>query len=285
MIRIAGILLLTVAFSACAQTRESFESPVGYDLNKPVKYKMPEDLFEISGIAFHEGKADVLYAEQDEDGKIFSLKPGDATAGHVKFAGHGDYEDIAIINNYVIMMRSDGVFYTIPFGEVQQGKAETVKELKGLIPAGEYEGMAANYTADEVYVICKHCGADKKTGGVTGYILKLDATGSLSLDKTFKINTNKIAALSGSKKIRFKPSALTFNKHSKEWFLLSSVNKMLVVTDTAWNIKQVYNLNPALFNQPEGITFDIDNNLYISNEGGNTKYGTVLKFPFGNPKK
>ncbi len=48
---------------------------------------------------------------------------------------------------------------------------------------------------------------------------------------------------------------------------------MLVVTDTAWNIKQVYTLDPALFNQPEGITFDIDNNLYISNEGGNTKIG------------
>jgi hypothetical protein len=285
MTKLSGILLMTIAFSACAQTRESFKSPAGYDLTKPVKYNMPEDLFEVSGIVFHEGNAGMLYAEQDEDGKVYALKPGDATASHVKFAGHGDYEDIAINGNYLIMMRSDGVFYTMPFDQVQQGKADAVRAFSGLIPAGEYEGMAANYGTDEVFVLCKNCGADKKTGSVTGYILKLDASGGLTLDKTFKINTEKIAAQDGGKKMKFRPSALTFNKHLKEWFLLSSVNKMLVVTDTAWNVKQVYTLNPALFNQPEGITFDIDNNLYISNEGGNTKAGTVLKFPFGNPEK
>lgn len=285
MTKVTGILLMTIAFSACAQTKEAYKSPAGYDLTQPVKYDMPEDLFEISGIAFHEGNAGMLYAEQDEDGKVYSLKPGDATATAVKFAGHGDFEDIAISNNYVIVMRSEGTFFTMPFDQVQQGKADQVREFAGLIPKGEYEGMAANYGTDEVFVLCKTCGEDKKTGSVTGYVLKLDATGGLTLDKTFKINTEKIAAAGEGKKTKFRPSALTFNKHSKEWFLLSSVNKMLVVTDTAWNIKQVYTLSPKLFNQPEGITFDIDNNLYISNEGGNTKSGTVLKFPFGNPKK
>lgn len=286
MMRLSGIVLLTLAFTACAKTKENFTSPEGYNLSQPVKYKMPEELFEVSGIAFHEGNAATLYAEQDEDGKIYALKLGDATTTHVKFAGHGDFEDMAITGNYAIVMRSDGVFFTLPFDRVQQGKAEQVKEQAGLIPQGEYEGMAANYNADEVFVLCKNCDADKKTGSVTGYILKLDAaSGSLSLDKTFKINTQKIAAQSGGKKVKFRPSALTFNKQKKEWFLLSSVNKMLVITDTAWNIKQVHRLDPALFNQPEGITFDIDNNLYISNEGGNTKSGTVLKFPFGNSKK
>ncbi len=191
---------MTIAFSACAQTKESYKSPAGYDLNKPVKYNMPEDLFEVSGIVFHEGHAGTLYAEQDEDGKVYSLKLGDATASHVKFAGHGDFEDIAINGNYIIVMRSEGTFFTMPFDQLQQGKADQVREFTGLIPKGEYEAMAANSGTDEVFVLCKSCSADKKSGSVTGYILKLDASGILTLDKTFKINTEKITSLAGGKK-------------------------------------------------------------------------------------
>ncbi|RZK63080.1 MAG: SdiA-regulated family protein, partial [Pedobacter sp.] len=32
------------------------------------------------------------------------------------------------------------------------------------------------------------------------------------------------------------------------------------------------------FNQPEGIAFDRDNNLYISNEGGDLSAGNILMF-------
>jgi uncharacterized protein YjiK len=45
-------------------------------------------------------------------------------------------------------------------------------------------------------------------------------------------------------------------------------------------VKEVYPLNPALFRQPEGIAFDNENNLYISNEGDDISKGNVLKFVF-----
>ncbi len=42
--------------------------------------------------------------------------------------------------------------------------------------------------------------------------------------------------------------------------------KILVIANSDWSIKNVYRLDASLYNQPEGIAFDKDNNLYISNE-------------------
>lgn len=56
------------------ESQKRYASPPGYDLNKPVTWKMPMVLNEISGIAFNKGVYDTLYAEQDEDGKVFHFK-------------------------------------------------------------------------------------------------------------------------------------------------------------------------------------------------------------------
>jgi len=65
--------------------------------------------------------------------------------------------------------------------------------------------------------------------------------------------------------------------------VLSSVNKLLVITDENFKIKATFPLNGSLFNQPEGIAFDKDNNLYISNEGGTLAAGNILLFKHKKP--
>ncbi|MEI9955485.1 MAG: SdiA-regulated domain-containing protein [Ferruginibacter sp.] len=65
---------------------------------------------------------------------------------------------------------------------------------------------------------------------------------------------------------------------TNEWYILSSVNKLLVITDNNWKVQKTYPLDASLFNQPEGIAFDKQGNLYISNEGGDSGKGTILKF-------
>ncbi|RZK46858.1 MAG: SdiA-regulated family protein, partial [Pedobacter sp.] len=37
------------------------------------------------------------------------------------------------------------------------------------------------------------------------------------------------------------------------------------------------------FNQPEGIAFDKDGNLFISNEGSETQTGNILRFDYKKP--
>ena len=272
-------ILLVVIINACAQ-RVEIESPPGYDLNKPEVYAMPAALQEISGIAFNNSNAGTVYAQQDEDGKIFVLKPGDKAATVIKFGKKGDYEDIGIHNDTVVMLRSDGTLYLFSLKEVNDGAAGAVSEIKDAVPAGEYEAMYADDTDGTIYVLCKECPGSKKSKEMTGYKISIPTAGALTT-AAFTIDETPIEALTGEKKGKLKPSALTKNKQTDEWYILSAINKMLLVTDAAWKVKAVYPLSPAsLFMQPEGIAFDRDNNLYISSEGDGTSAGTILKFVY-----
>lgn len=54
----------------------------------------------------------------------------------------------------------------------------------------------------------------------------------------------------------------------------------MVVADDTWNIEQVYPLNADAFLQPEGMAFDKQGNLYISNEGNQINSGNILLFKY-----
>jgi len=270
--------ILFFLFAACGNSNEQVKNPPHYDLSKPEKFFMPNILFEISGIAFSSSNNDTVYAEQDEEGKLFHFKLGDDKIISSKFGKKGDYEDVAIFNSTVFMLRSDGVIYSFPLSQANNKDAGDAHELTGLLPAGEYEGMYADNVT--LYVLCKHCGDDKTSRSVSGYTFAISNTGTLTANGGFELNIKDIEAISGEKKISFHPSALAKNKATNEWYILSAVNGMLVVTDAAFKVKQVYPLSRAAFNQPEGIAFDKNNNLYISNEGSATTAGNILKFMY-----
>jgi SdiA-regulated len=272
---IAILLLLTG--TRCTHRKKTV-SPSEYDLAKPTVFTMPSVLDEISGIAFKNGDPDTVYAEQDEEGKVFYFHPGDKDVQHTKFSKKGDYEDIAVYNGYIIMLRSDGVFFTFPLSDIYNKDAAHVNEQEGLLPQGEYESLFADESSKTLYVLCKNCGNDKVDQTIPGYTLQLDVNGKLRQKDTFSIDEKMIATLAGEKKIRFKPSALAKNPLTDEWYIVSSVNKMLLVTTSKWQPIKTYKLNPALFTQPEGIAFDKNGDLYISNETGEGYNGTILKF-------
>lgn len=275
--------LSLMAFSACSQTEKKFDSPAGYDFNNPVVYKMPEELMEISGIAFAPGTNDTMYAIQDEDGKLFYWKNGKPEIlSHAKFGKHGDFEDVAITNIYAFILKSDGTLLQFPRAEIAAGTISNVKEWAGLVPAGEYESLYADNEQKELYILCKTCAADKSSGTLSGYILGISDDGTIGLKSNFMINTGDLGQQKKKQKARVHPSAMAFNKKNQEWYLLSSINKKLIIADRSWNVKQAISLNSSLFPQPEGISFDSDNNLYISNEAGNSSAGTVLKFVLNN---
>ncbi|QQL49079.1 SdiA-regulated domain-containing protein [Mucilaginibacter ginkgonis] len=268
-----GIFMLM----ACKPKRD-YPSPPGYNLNKPQKFNMPDDLEEISGIAFYKGNPDVLYAEEDESGRVYYLKPPYKKQKHSIFKDSGDFEDIALCSDRVIMLQSKGRLYTFPLAETQNPRVEHVQRFEDMLPKGQYEGMYADSATNQVYVMCKHCDIDKTSKQTSGFIFQLGADGSLKQTDTFKINVKHIADQLSDPKINFHPSALAQNKRSKNWFVLSSVNKLLVILNEKFKVQQVYKLNPEFFPQPEGMAFDDKNNLYISNEGDKLEPGNVLKF-------
>jgi len=273
------LIMLTLQFinSSCTETSAT-GNPPGYDLRKPIVYKMPVILDEISGIALNHGNTDSIFAEQDEEGKLFYFHLGDTAIKHTKFSKRGDYEDVAICNGTVIMLRSDGVFYTFPLNEIGNKDIGSTKEQAGLLPAGEYESLYADEANNTLYSLCKNCDADKSSQTVTAHVFSMRPDGQLLAKNQFSIDEKPIAALAGQKKLKLKPSALAQHPFTHQWYILSSVNKMLVITDAQWKPVNVYPLNPSLYTQPEGIAFDKTGNLYISNEKGSGTSGTILKF-------
>lgn len=274
-------LIGLLSFAACAgSAKKEFSSPPPYNLNQPEKFMLPDNLQEISGITFPPGAGDTIYAQQDEDGRLFYFMPGDQKILDVRFGKKGDYEDIAISNGLVVILRSDGTFHTFPFAERPGEKIMNAQEQKGLLPKGEYESLASA-GENMLYVLCKVCNTDKKKTQTSGYFFKLDTDGTIIPQGNFAMDNQQIERFASLHKQGFRPSALTRNTRTGEWYILSSINKLLVVTDAQWKVKAAYPLNPDLFIQPEGIAFDHDNNLYISNEAGNKQYAaTLLKFKY-----
>ena len=101
--------------------------------------------------------------------------------------------------------------------------------------------------------------------------------GKINQNGTFSVDVENIESLTGDKKIKFRSSALAYNHRTNEWYIISSINKLLVITDSNWKVTAAYKLNPAIYIQPEGMAFDKNGNLYISNEGGDLHSGNVLK--------
>ena len=274
------VLLGIFGTSACKNPINKYTSPKGYDFTKPDKFNMPSSLLEVSGIAFYKYNNDTIYSIQDEDGKLFRQKWDVKKQYNMKFSRRGDFEDLAIFNEMVFVLKSNGTLYSFPFTEAVKSESEQVRE-KPILPKGEYEGLYADAETNKLFILCKSCAEDKKTKQLSGYVFDYKPEiDSLVAAGNFKLDLNQIKAVNPKLKSSLSPSALTRNLKTKEWYILSSANKVLLVADSNWKIKAAHRLNSSIFNQPEGIAFDKDLNLYISNEGDEINDGNIIKFRY-----
>lgn len=240
-------------------------SPRGYDLGSPKKTVLPESLHEISGITFLRADRDTLYAIEDETGRLFYFHLGDGRFRSWKFGKHGDYEDVTVLNHTEFaVLRSDGSLFVFPAGMVGSADNKGVKVYEHILPKGEYEGLFGD--GGKAIALCKNCPDDDQRDEVSGYVLQYDAKHVLRVTDHFLVEV-PVEKRKGHKKAKFHPSAIARNPVTREWYIISAVNKVLLVLDDQWKVKARYELNADLFKQPEGLAFDGKGNMYVSNEG------------------
>lgn len=253
-------------------------SNFSYDLNKAKTYKLNSALDEISGIAFHPQKSDKIYAIQDEHGKLFTYDLAkEKIVDEFSFGKNGDYEDVATDGKFFYVLKSNGDIFYFPFD--YQKVASKVQVAKDILPKGEYESLAVNPLNKTLQVLCKECKVDKSLGKLSGYSFQLQVDGSLSTTyNTFSIELNSLKTLDSGIGKSIKPSAMAFNPQSQEWYIISSIDKILIVTDTVFQPKNVIAFKRSQFEQPEGLAFNNTGELFISSEIGDANSAAIYQF-------
>lgn len=273
-----GISLLIACtlflFMGCkAHETNHFPSPKNYDLNHPYKMELPAELNEISGIVYYP-KDKSIFAISDATGWLYKIYPTHNLAiKKWKFAKNDDFEDIQLIDSTFYVLGSSGDIFRLKFINADLLKAEKFSlPEKG---KNEFESLYYDAENGNLNLLCKDCESDKKKSismwsfHIQDYNFRLSP---VSIDVTI------IAKDLGLDKIKIKPSATAIHPVTKELYILSSVNKLLIIADKNGKTKEVYPLNPDIFKQPEGMAFSPEGDLLISNESHETGPANILIF-------
>lgn len=268
------------------QTKATTTYSFPYAINSPDKrQEMPERLKEISGLAIAESGA--LYAIQDENGSIFHIHGEDID--EIPFRKDGDYEGIAIVEDVTYVTKSSGTVYKI----TNLGKDSQTREDFNdfLSDEDDVEGLCHHAASNSLLLICKSSG-EEETGKRAIYQFDLETNQlkekpfmELSLDiiinkiKTYAETDELFQKLIEKKgdELTFAPSAIAIHPMTGNYYITSSKGKMLMVINEKMDILHIAKLDKTVHAQPEGLVFDTQGNLFVSNEG---KEGAGMIYQF-----
>lgn len=257
---------------ACNQSLDSkYSTPKEYDLNNPVKINLSTDLDEISGIVYYP-KDTSLFAISDETGMLYKIFPDrNNELQKWEFGKKEDFEDIQLIDSTFYILSSKGNIVSLKFYSANSINVQHFDFNES--GKNEFETLYFDKASGKLNLICKDCEQDNKHG-VSVYTF--DPSTQKFEPATFKIDAQGVEKITNEKKFKFKPSAAAINPLTNELYIISSVNKLLVIVDVTGAIKKVYMLNPVLYKQPEGIAFTPSGDLLISNEAAGEGAANIL---------
>lgn len=270
------IVFLILVFQACAQkNKEQKQTLQHYSLFNGQEISMPKQLKEISGITFGNNDS-LLYAEQDELGNVYSIQLKTKKVQlNYSLGIKGDFEDIAYAKGLFFLLRSDGKIFSFSEKNKTLLQIQDAKIYEKIVPNAEYEGLCYHTQTNSLYLLAKTIPNDKKYCLI--YQLQLNDKYEIVATKELQLNIKDWNSLLNQKISHFRPSAISYNYLDKQWFILSSINHVLIVLDSKWNIVDYAVLDIQKYPQPEGMTFDRSGNLWIASEAGTQKNGKIYK--------
>ena len=270
-------ILLLVFFTSCRNNNHhDFSSPPEYNLNRPTTIKLPSYLDEISGIAYYPKDKSVFAICDDKSWLYKVFLSGNLTIQKWKFGDKGDFEDIVLSDSTFYVLQSKGRILSLQFFSPD---SITVKEYElPLQGKNEFEVLYLDKEQNRLIMLCKDCEADDKNS-LSAWAFDLSAL-AFSPHPVYAIDVSRIEDLMQEKKMKFKPSAAAIHPLTGQLFIISSVNKVLVVADKNGIPEKVYKISPGLYKQPEGLTFSPEGHLVISNESANSGAANILVFKY-----
>lgn len=264
-------VLIVFAFGCDAVRGKSFLPPIpGYNAANKEVMVLDKDLLEISGISFNANHQ--IAAINDEDGKLFLIDPSTGKSTHTKFGKKRDYEDIVALGDYYYILESNGNIHRVPIASPKSEDEVEFKRDKKV----EFESLYFDASINKLVILTKEQREKKKTL----FAFSFDtATLDFSDDPLYEISLEELERLIKDNSAECKPSAAAIHPLTNKLYILASVGKVMLQCSATGKLEQVFQINPNLFPQPEGLCFDKNGDMYISNEGVNGK-ATLIRFPY-----
>ena len=269
------VVLFFTIFSSCDQNKSNNLPTTSdrYDFENPITTKLPEELAEISGIAFYP-KDSSIFAIIDEDGILFKVSLNKITQiKKWKFDKKRDFEDIILHDSIFYVLVSNGDIETIQFNERDSIITTLSKFPDADKKTNEFESLYFDDSLKQIILLCKNCEGDgSKTATAWGY----DINAKNYSASVYTIDVSSLAKKLKEEKIKLRASATAINPITNDVYILSSINHIILVTDRQGNFKTLYNLDPTIYKQPEGIAFTAWGDMLVSNEWKETGSANIL---------
>jgi len=259
------------------------DSSFPYNLSKPSKkFKMPDDLSEISGLSYVEG--DKFACIQDNKGimYLFDIEKREVTYAY-KFGKARDCEDVAVAGNTAYVLQSNGHIWQIDDFNKSNPSEENqhrVKKYKNPLLSKENntEGLAFDRRSNSLLIACK--------GSQDLEDQHIDLEGKKAIYR-FDLSTKKLSDkpayiidLGYLDNGKFEISGIAVHPITGNMYVITSVGRMLIVLSQEGKVIAARQLDRKTFKQPEGICFNPDGDLFISNESRDKGKANILKFKY-----
>lgn len=276
--------------------RNGYEFP--YHVNEPDdSWELPYKLVEISGLSYVAD--DRLACVQDEKGNIYIFDTGSGEVEtKIDFGEDGDYEGIEIVGKDAWVLKSNGTLYQVK-GFLEDDEPDTEKHPTELTGKNDAEGLCYDPVTGNLLIACKgHPFLNEKKGkefkaiyrfNLSSFRLDPDPELLIVMDSVkyykdyntmAKLGVELLALIDDSKgDLSFQPSGIAIHPFTGNLYVIGSVGDLLMVFSRDGQMLFLTDLRSKHFPQPEGICFDPDGNLYISNEGAGGR-GVILKFDY-----
>lgn len=247
---------------------KTFGEAFPYNLKKPsLVLNLQDELREISGISVGASSTDA-WVINDEQGRIFqiNLSSGEIIQS-LKFGKKGDYEGIEVLEDSIVIARSDGELFRFSDGITTRVKSPLNSKF-------DVEGLAYDRKGARLLIACKGEAQAYKNKKVVfavnlpSFEWEKEPVFVVSLEKLSEFIVNsKIKGIEEKQIRNFAPSGIAVDPKTNNVYLISSRGEMIVVLDPSGDIVAASSLDRAEHTQPEGISFSVDGSLYLTNEG------------------
>ncbi len=249
------------------------------------------ELKEISGITFINDST--IAAIEDENGIVYFYNLNQKeVVRKLTFSEPDDFEDLVKVNDDIYAVTSKGDIYHIASFELTEPKI--TKYTTPLKKKNDVEGLTFNEAENSLLLSVKseNLLGDKENKSIYSFSLKtktLNTTPYLDilhadLEKQFKGDkleetSKEFLKMIGNENINkvITPTAMAFHPETKDLYVLSSVNDILLVFNPQKQMKQIITFKGREFTQPEGLSFNSKGEMFISNEGKKESSANIIK--------